>query len=392
MSLLRKERRALPTNIDVNQITARPAYANWSGEVVNEATALTSTAVLGCVTLLADSVASMPIEVGKRVNNRWTRIENPAVFNRPNAEQSMFDFIHQTIATLALYGTAFIWCPRKGLYPAEMRNIHPDRVTIEVDPIDKQTRRYKIGRDYFSTDDIQMIVWMQMPNALRGVSPMDSLRNLIGTDIAISRFLSAFYGDGATPSSVLETDQQLTEQQAQVLRDTWVDTHYKQRRPAVLTGGLKWRPIQTSATDMDTINHREQIVREIARAYRVPSHLLGAVGGNNETYQNVESAGITFVRHTLLPWMRRLEDTFNELLPAGQQCHFNADEFLRADLSTRVRAAVGQIQAGMLTPNEARDIENREPYEGGDRFVLNLPGAPMAGTPDLPFLGSDAVK
>jgi hypothetical protein len=67
-------------------------------------------------------------------------------------------------------------------------------------------------------------------------------------------------------------------------------------------------------------------------------------------------------------------------------CAFNADEYMRADLSTRVRASQMQIASGMLTPNEARHIEGREPYEGGDEFVLNLPGAPMAGT-DLPALG-----
>jgi hypothetical protein len=46
-----------------------------------------------------------------------------------------------------------------------------------------------------------------------------------------------------------------------------------------------------------------------------------------------------------------------------------------------------------MTPNEARQIENREPYEGGDQFVLNLPGAPMAGVEggDTPTLGKDRI-
>lgn len=388
MSLLRGERRALPTTIDINQVTARPAYANYTGEIVDENSIFTSTAIIAAVTLLADSVASMPVEVGKRVNNRWTRIETPLVFKQPNSEQSMFEFVHQTIATLAVHGVAYIWAPRKGIAPAELRNIHPSKVTVAVNKANEI--EYKIGNDTFGTDVIKQINWLIFPNTLRGISPLDSLRNIIGTDISITRFMAQFYGDGATPSSVLETDQQLTSEQAQVLRDTWVDTHYKRRRPAVLTGGLKWRPITASASDMDTIAHREQIVREIARAYRIPIHLVGGVGGDTQTYQNVESAGINFVRHTLLPYMRRLEDVFSELLPPQQEIHFNADEFLRADLATRVRAQQVQIASGTLTPNEARNIENREPYVGGDQFILNLPGAPMAGTPDLPFLGTDA--
>lgn len=387
MSLFRPERRGLPTSIDPNQLTARPIFGNYSGEIVDEFTAFTSSAVAAAVTLLGDSVGTMPLDPYREVKGRWEKLPRPTVFIRPNDDQMMFDFIQQTVITMAIHGTAFWWCPRSGLYPSELRNIHPSKVVVRVEP--DGTRIYKIGREEYGADTIRQLNWVMLPDQPRSLSPIDVLRNIIGTDISINRFLSAWYGDGGTPGSVLETDQTLTVEQAQVLRDTWVDTHYKRRRPAVLTGGLKWKAITASAADMDTMAHREQIVREIARFYRIPLHMMNGTGGDSQTYQNVESAGIQFVRHTLLPWMRRLEDALSDLMPPAQQVRFNADEFMRADLSTRVRAAQTQIASGMLTPNEARHIEGREPFEGGDKFVLNLPGAPMAGTPDLPFLGTD---
>jgi HK97 family phage portal protein len=333
----------------------------------------------------------MPLELSKDTGGRWEQLPTPPVFARPNSEQLMFEFVHQTVLTLAIHGVAFIYAPRKGLLPLEMRNIHPDKVSVFVDEADGSLL-YKVGKDIFTSDVIQQINWMRYPNQLRGYSPLDLLRNLIGTDISITRFLSAWYGDGGTPSSVIETEAQLTSEQAQVLRDTWVDTHYKRRQPAVLTGGLKWKSIQASAADMDTMAHREQLVREVARAYRIPLHLISGTGGDSQTYQNVESAGIQFVRHTLMPWMRRLEDTFSAMLPAQQRVRFNADEFMRADLSTRVRSHQVQISSGILTPNEARHTEGREPYEGGDQFIIGIAGAPVAGVVggDLPTLGTDA--
>jgi HK97 family phage portal protein len=209
----------------------------------------------------------------------------------------------------------------------------------------------------------------------------------------MDKFLAQFYGDGATPSSVLETDGTLTPEQARQTRETWEDSLYRRRRPAVLSGGLKWRPVVTSAADSQMLEHREAIVRDIARAYRIPLHLIGGVGGQNETYQNVESAGISFVRYTLLPWMHRIEDVLSSMLPVNMRVKFNADEFMRADLSTRVRAQQAQIMSGTLTPNEARNLENREPYEGGDQFVLGIAGAPVAGVEggELPTLGTDAL-
>jgi hypothetical protein len=78
------------------------------------------------------------------------------------------------------------------------------------------------------------------------------------------------------------------------------------------------------------------------------------------------------------------------MLPINQRVRFDADEFMRADLTTRVKASQTQIMSGTLTMNEARIIEGRQPYDGGDQFVLNLAGAPMAGGADKPPLGFDA--
>ena len=81
------------------------------------------------------------------------------------------------------------------------------------------------------------------------------------------------------------------------------------------------------------------------------------------------------------------------MLPPLQSVRFNPEEFLRADLSTRVRSQQAQIMSGTLTPNEAREIENREPYEGGDQFIMGVAGAPIAGVEggDLPTLGTDSI-
>jgi phage portal protein BeeE len=125
--------------------------------------------------------------------------------------------------------------------------------------------------------------------------------------------------------------------------------------------------------------------------YRIPLHLILGTGGDSQTYQNIESAGVNFVRYTLLPFMRRLEDAISEMLPLTQRVRFNADEFMRADLITRVRAQQVQIMSGTLSPNEARQQENREPYDGGDQFILGIAGAPITGVEggDKPTLGLD---
>ena len=394
MSLWRKnESRALPTNIDPYQITARPFYNNYSGEIVTEFTAFAHSAVLAAVTILADSVASMPVRRMRERAGRVERLPTPSVFVKPNDHQTMFEFVHQTVLTLALHGCAYIYAPRgsDGL-PVEMRNIHPKKIKGIVET-DTGEMIYQIGKLEYSGKDIYAIHWLLLPDQARGISPLEALRNTIGTGLAMDRFLAQFYGEGATPSSVLETDQSLTPEQARQIRDQWLESHQKHRKPAVLQGGLKWRSITTSAADMQMLEHKESIVRDIARVYRIPLHLILGSGGDSRTYENIETMGSTFYKYTLLGWVRRLEETLSLMLPAPQRVMFDADEFLRADLTTRVRAQQMQIMSGTLTPNEAREIENREPYEGGDQFVLGLAGSVVAGIEggELPTIGSDAL-
>lgn len=395
MSVLRRliERRALPTSIDPYQITARPFFPNYSGEIVTETTAFASTAVMSAVSLLADSVAAMPLELSTVRAGRLERLPTPSVLMRPNQMQTMFEFIHQVMLSLALHGCAYIYAPhRAGELPDEMRVIHPNLIKKQY-MSDDGSAFYVIGDREHSSNELKAIHWILMPNQMRAISPLEALRNTIGTSIAMDRFLAQFYGEGATPSSVLETDATITEEQARILRDTWADAHTRRRKPAVLTGGLRWKSVTVSAADAQMIEHREAIVRDIARAYRIPLHMINGSGGNSQTYQNVEQAGINFVRYTLLPFMRRIEDSLCAMLPLTQRVRFDSSEFERADLTTRVRAQQLQISTGTMTPNEAREQENREPYEGGDQFIIGISGIPVAGLQggDLPTLGTDPI-
>jgi HK97 family phage portal protein len=217
---------------------------------------------------------------------------------------------------------------------------------------------------------------------------LNQTRNLVGLAIAMDRHLAQFYGEGGTPSSVLETDQKLTLDQARIIQGTWESTHRRHRRPAVLSDGLKWRPITTSAADNEMIATREQIIRDIARIFRIPSHLIGATG-DNQTYQNVEQASLNFLTHTIAPWIRRIEIAISRILDDGTDVAFDTSSILRTDALTRARVNSINIAMGARTPNEVRQIEGMEPYDGGDSFTQSLVGNVTAGG-QLPVLGTDS--
>ena len=392
MSLFKRENRDAALGNLTDLLALREGgLRNYSGEEVNEQSALGISAVFSAISLLADSIALLPMKTLRYDAQKVIFTDKPKFLEKPNVAQdiSMFSLVHQTISTLAMHGNAFILVDRdRQGRPIQLTPIHPEKVKVEMDNGKKcfmlMTKRGQYDRK-ITTYNMLHLVWYQYPGQLTGVSPLRANGNTYGLALAMERHLSQFYGQGGTPSSVLETDRDLTAEQATVLKETWLGNHNRNRKPAVLTGGLKWKAISAAAGD-ELIAARDQITHEIARVFRIPAHLLLAKDGSN-VYSNLESNGLAFIRHTLLPWIRRIEDSFTTLLPGKQFVRLDTDEYARGDQLSRVRSFQVAISSGMMTPNEARAKLDLEPYEGGDKFYIGLQGALV--DPTLPPQGVD---
>ena len=392
MSLFKRENRdaALGNLVDLLALREGGLY-NYTGEKVNEMSALGISTVYSAISLIADSIALLPVKTLRYDGQKTIFTEKPKFLEKPNVslDLTMFSLLHQTITSMAMHGNAFILVDkdRQGR-PIQLTPVHPEKVKVEMQNSQKvymlQTTKGSYDRKITSNNMLHF-VWYAYPGQLVGVSPLRTNSNTYGLALAMERHIAQFYGQGGTPSSVLETDRDLTAEQASILKDTWLGNHNRNRKPAVLTGGLKWKAISAAAGN-ELIDAREQITHEIARVFRIPAHLLLAKDGSN-VYSNLESNGLAFIRHTLLPWIRRIEDSFTTLLPGKQFVRLDTDEYARGDQLSRVRSFQVAISSGMMTPNEARAKLDLEPYEGGDKFYIGLQGALI--DPTLPPQGVD---
>lgn len=361
---------------------------NWSGEAINESTALEVTALMACVSLIADSVASLPLRGIRHVGDRTEPVAVPKWMDNSD-EHTQYELIHMIVTSLALHGNAYIYVDRdvNTNTPVMLTPLHPTNVQVNI--VNRQ-RYYTTNGIVVDPNNMLHLRWWTPPQSAVGLSPIEMQRNTIGLALAQARFVNQWYSEGATPSSVLEVDGDMTTDQAKVLQATWETSHRRKRRPAVLTNGMKWKPITASAQDMELAESREQTINDIARIFRVPNYMIGA-RGDSQTYQNNESAGMHFVTYTLLPWLVRIERALSGMMVAPRELKFDTSAFLRANTTERVRSYQTAIMSGILTPNEARAREGQEPYEGGDEFVLVLPGAIVAGTSEAqPPVGVDA--
>ena len=350
----------------------------WSsaGERVDEITAVGITTVLSCVSLLADTAASLSLRQYEGDESRGFEPDrevplSPVIADPDPEESDQFQLIHQMLVSLGLHGVSITHVERDsrgrevGLTP-----LHPYQTQIL--PAKNSTGRMFIhmGRD-LPREDVLFTPWFASPQALTGLSPLSAQRSMMGLSLALDRYLAQWYAEGGTPSGILETDRPLTAEAATNLRNQWEAQHRKHRRPAVLTDGLKWRPIQASAVDMDFVATYELIQQQVCRVYRVPPALLN-IKSAAQDYANVEQSSINFLVYTLQPLLRRIEIALSKVLPPGQYVRFDPAPLLRLDAKTAAEVDRIRITSGTRNRNELRLRDGLQPYDGGDEFLVAL--------------------
>lgn len=371
-----------------NQFYGTTFMSSVAGETVDEWSALGISTVLGAVSLLADTCAAMPLRTYDYSTGTKKIIPLPQVLADPGPESNTYELIHQFVSMMALHGNSYTLVTRDRMGDAtSLLNLHPYQMQVTAGDSNSARVYRHLGRE-LPSENILHQRWFTPPQSLVGISPLSQSRNLLGLSLAMDRHLAQFYGEGATPSSVLESAQKISPAQLVQIKETLDANHRRHRRPLILSDGLTWKPITTSAADQEMSIVREQLIRDIARVFRIPSHMILA-SGDNQTYANVEQASLNLLTYTIAPWIRRIEGAISTILPANIVVEFDTSSLLRADALSRAKVNMLNIQAGVRTPNEAREIEGYNAYKGGDVFNQSLMGKTTAGG-ELAPLGVDS--
>lgn len=356
-----------------------------AGESVSDRTALQLIAVNACVGLLADSVASLPIDAYQKSGKVRKEVSpTPALVDSPFYNMDTFDGLFQTVQSLALRGETLAYKMEydKREYPYSLLPIHPDLWAVRRD-YDTGLGIYSINGMDVPTSEVMHIRRYSMAGCLNGISPIEQARQGIGLGLAAERYGARYFGDSANPSSVLESEDNLDDEAALANQKRWIASHGGRRYPAMLTGGLKWRPISITPNESQFLETRKFQRGEIASLFRVPPHMIGDTEKSTSWGTGIEQQSIGFVTYTLGPWLRCIEGAFTNLLPKGQFFRFNVDALLRGDSKARAEYYTQARNGGWMNVDEIRELEDREPVPGGagQDFLQPLNFGPLGSDP-----------
>lgn len=387
-----KENRAM--NLTLNDIDELRdllgGNKNPSGKVVNEETAIKSSAVFACIRLIAGAIAGLPLQVFDTKNNNKepssTHPLAPILSLRPNPITTAYVFWESVLYNLLLTGNAYALIGRTGGGGVASITNLPAQL---VEPKNKDGRLiYKVALGdgkyaVYDQDDILHIPGLGF-NGVKGLSVLGAAGVSIGANLAQDEYSARFFSNGARPDGVISFDKQVTKEQAELIRDYWYNKHRgveNSHLPAVLSEGGKYEQTSLSAQDSQLIESRKFQITDIARIFGVPPHMIGETEKSTAWGSGLEQQVTGFVMFTLRPHIKRAEQEIQRKLIRNNRFYskFNLSGLLRGDVKTRheaYRSGIGGNQIpGYMTVNEVRKLENLPSIEGGDELYKPITGA-----------------
>ena len=361
------------------------AFGNLSDTQIDSKTVFQVNAVYSAVSLIADTISTLPLDSFIRIDGQRRAFRpRPEWVSQPDIALPRTAFYNSAIVSLLLDGNLFvrIFSNARG----EVVNLvvlNPRTVTVKRNPQGRLTFKIEGEDKPLNQEEMVFIPDVLRPGTVRGVSRVEALRENFGLALALEKFAENFFGQGTNLSGVIEVDQNLTAEQAENLRNGFDSKHRgwrKGHRTGVLSNGAKFKTTQVDPESSQSIEARRLAVEDVARAFNVPANMLNIPG--TTTYASVEQNNLQFITHTLRPIVQKLEDAFSTLMsryPGGETAFikFNLDGLARADLNSRMSAYSVGLQAGFLTINDVRRLEDLSDIEDPAASSVRVPLANM---------------
>jgi HK97 family phage portal protein len=355
------------------------AFTTEAGTNIDQIQAMKINAFYACVLLISDTISTLPVDsFVRRDGDRVPFRPQPSWIQRPDVDLLRSEHYQQVLISMLLDGNAFIRVFRDGRGDvANLVVIDPSRVRV--------TRNPRTGEIEYIIDEMQeasvskrdmiQITEMRKAGQLRGMSRVSELKDNLGLSSALQSFASRFFGQGTTTQGIIETPMGLNSDQAKQLIDGFDQRHKgfrKSNRTGLLTGGAKFVKTGINPDEAQMLDSRKLAIEEVARIFRVPPHMIGITTPGAMSYASVEQNNINFVTHTLRPYVAKIEDAYSALLADSAFMKFNVDGLLRGDFATRMNGYSIGSQAGFLSVNDIRRLEDLRPVDGGDVYRVPL--------------------
>ncbi|WP_116133705.1 phage portal protein [Tropicimonas sp. IMCC34043] len=395
LEFLRGSHRSGPAELPERKASATGPVIAWQGAgravwSPRDTPALTRTGFIGnpvgfrAVKLIAEAAAALPL-VCQDARCRYDTHPVQSLLARPNGAQGRAELFEALYGQIMLSGDGYVEAVGDGGLPFELHVLRSDRMSL-VPGADgwPVAYEYSVGgrkHRFEVSGEVPAICHIKSFHPLDdhyGLSPMQAAATAIDVHNSATRWSKALLDNAARPSGAIvyhgsdgragtlapdQYDRLLSEM------ETYHQGARNAGRPMLLEGGLDWKPMGFSPSDMEFQQTKEAAAREIATAFGVPPMLLGIPG--DMTYANYQEANRAFYRLTVLPLAGRVVAALSGWLArfTGDEVQIGPDLDRIPALSAEREAQWARIGAAdFLTAGEKRSLLGLPPLAEDGRY------------------------
>jgi HK97 family phage portal protein len=334
--------------------------------------ALQIAAVWACIERRATTVASLPFfayqeQAGQKTMARTSRLY-ALLHESPNARMTPLEFWRAMMMNHDLRGNAYARIERDAR-TGEALALWPmpaDQVQPIVLPDGAMVYTYRIDNDVAILSDANVLHLKGLGNGTVGLAKLEFMRATTDEAAKAQQSASRLFGNGGKPTGVLMIDHVLKADQRTALQERFAEMATGSiSRLYVLEASMKYEQLSLSPEDQQLLETRRFTIEEICRWFDVPPVLVHH--SNVTTWgTGVEQIIDGFYKFTLRPMLVSIEQAVRKrvMTPAQRArmtCEFALEALLRGNAKDRSALHAKNVQNGLMTRNEVRQLENLPP-------------------------------
>lgn len=325
-------------------------------------------AVFRAVSLISNSVASLPINILKYDDSQCTMTPAKShplwniLLKRPHTYFDAFTLIKAMVSDCLLLGNGFAIIKRNGLTVTGLEYVPASKVSIKKDYGSDGSLvnvKYNItgrGRLY-EAHEILHIKNELDETGLWGLSTLSFASRTLKLANANEESAINLFESGGKLSGILKIQGNITSKQREELRQAWRESLGSGKESvAILSGIQDYQSVSMSAQDQQLLETRRFECEEIGRFFNLPQELLFTGKGS---YNSIEAMKLLLLSDTLQPIITKIENEFEtKLLSKDETPHYEirlqVEDFAKTNRKEMAEYYRTLFNFGILSISEIR--------------------------------------
>lgn len=336
--------------------------------------ALQLDAVWACVELRANTIASLPFFAyrtrdGEKELARTSRLYS-LLHESPNSRMTPFEFWRAMMMNHDLRGNAYARLDRVGDEVVAMWPMPADQVRPFVLADGSMAYEYTVDGGIAVLAESNVLHLKNLGNGTVGLAKLEFMRSTTDEQVKAQNEASKVFGNSGKPTAILMIDSALTPAQREGLRTNYGElTTGSTSRLAVLEANMKYQQLSISPQDQQLLETRQFGVEQIGRWFGTPTVLINGPG--SVKYGNDDVIEGFFHKLTIRPMVVNIEQAVRKRVMSARQrssmsVEFSMDALLRGSAKDRAEIYAKNVQNGLMTRAEVRQLEGWPKIEGTD--------------------------